>query len=119
MINAGIHDGDIIVVDRSISPTDGAVVVAVADSELTLKRLKFDRDIPELHAENICCGSVFACKLKFGTVHVTIQKLFFTKSARKPAQIGKSSLWITIGAGRWVSTKRLQLNFSCFLFWKW
>ena len=52
MINAGIHDGDIIVVDRSITPTDGAVVVAVVDSELTVKRLKFDRDIPELHAEN-------------------------------------------------------------------
>ena len=52
MINAGIHDGDIIVVDRSITPTDGAVVVAVVDGELTVKRLKFDCNIPELHAEN-------------------------------------------------------------------
>ncbi|MHB1677157.1 MAG: LexA family protein [Sulfuriferula sp.] len=52
MINAGIHDGDIIVVDRSITPTDRSVVVAVIDSELTVKRLVINHGIAELHAEN-------------------------------------------------------------------
>ena len=39
MIGAGIHDGDLLVVDRSIGPEPGHVVVAVIDGELTLKRL--------------------------------------------------------------------------------
>lgn len=52
MINAGIHNGDIIVVDRSVEPVDGSVVVAVVDSELTVKRLVWRNGIAELHAEN-------------------------------------------------------------------
>jgi DNA polymerase V len=52
MVNAGIHDGDIIVVDRSVEPVDRSVVVAVIDGELTIKRLvKRDGEV-ELHAEN-------------------------------------------------------------------
>lgn len=52
MINAGIHDGDIIVVDRSIAPMDRSVVVAVVDNELTIKRLVRRNGIVELHPEN-------------------------------------------------------------------
>ncbi len=39
MVNAGIHDGDILVVDRSREPLPGKIVVAVLDGELTVKRL--------------------------------------------------------------------------------
>lgn len=52
MINAGIHDGDIIVVDRSVQPVDRSVVVAVVDGELTVKRLIMRSGAAELHAEN-------------------------------------------------------------------
>ena len=52
MINAGIHDGDIIVVDRSVEPVDRSVVVAVIDGELTIKRLVKRNGVAELHAEN-------------------------------------------------------------------
>lgn len=52
MINAGIHDGDIIVVDRSVQPVDRSVVVAVVDGELTVKRLVTRSGSAELHAEN-------------------------------------------------------------------
>lgn len=52
MDGAGIHDGDIIVVDRSVEPSDRAVVVAVIDGELTVKRLIWRHGIAELHAEN-------------------------------------------------------------------
>ena len=38
MINAGIHDGDILVVDRSLPAGDGRVVIAAVDGELTVKR---------------------------------------------------------------------------------
>ena len=52
MTGAGIHDGDIIVVDRSLAPIDRAVVVAVVDGELTVKRLRLRNGNAELHAEN-------------------------------------------------------------------
>ncbi|WP_178862146.1 LexA family protein [Thiomicrorhabdus cannonii] len=39
MKKAGIKDGDILVVDRSIPPSDGKIVIAALDGELTVKRL--------------------------------------------------------------------------------
>jgi len=39
MAGAGIHAGDTLVVDRSIAPRDGLVVVAVVGGELVVKRL--------------------------------------------------------------------------------
>jgi DNA polymerase V len=39
MIDAGIHPGDILVVDRALEPTDSSVVIAVIDGELTVKRI--------------------------------------------------------------------------------
>jgi len=38
MIGAGIYDGDILVVDRSLICRDGGIVIAVVDGELTVKR---------------------------------------------------------------------------------
>ena len=38
MVGAGIHHGDILVVDRAVVPTSGCVVVASVDGELTVKR---------------------------------------------------------------------------------
>lgn len=52
MLNAGIHDGDIIVVDRSLRPAHRSIVVAVVDGELTVKRLHIRGSSAELHAEN-------------------------------------------------------------------
>lgn len=39
MIGAGIHNGDLLVVDRALEAADGNIVIAVVDGELTLKRL--------------------------------------------------------------------------------
>ena len=52
MIGAGIFDNDLLIVDRSLEPVDGDVVVAVLDGELTVKRLAHDRHGAYLHAEN-------------------------------------------------------------------
>jgi len=52
MVGAGIHSGDLLVVDRSLEPVDGRVVVAALDGELTVKRLRFLGDRPHLVAEN-------------------------------------------------------------------
>jgi len=40
MTGAGIHDGDILVVDRSVESEDGSIVVAVLGGELTRGRQK-------------------------------------------------------------------------------
>lgn len=39
MRDAGIFDGDILVIDRSITPVAGDVVIAVLHGDLTVKRL--------------------------------------------------------------------------------
>lgn len=41
MIGEGITDGDLIVVDRSLEPKDGDLVVCAVDGEFTLKRIQF------------------------------------------------------------------------------
>ena len=40
MINAGIFEGDILVVDRSITPVNNHIVIAAVNGELTVKRLR-------------------------------------------------------------------------------
>lgn len=39
MVNAGIYENDILIVDRSLTPDHGKIVVAVLDGQLTVKRL--------------------------------------------------------------------------------
>lgn len=39
MINAGIHENDILVVDRSLKATSGKIVIVAIDGQLTVKRL--------------------------------------------------------------------------------
>ena len=39
MTGAGIQDDDLLVVDRSLTPTHRSVVIAVIDGEFTVKRL--------------------------------------------------------------------------------
>lgn len=45
MVNAGIFEGDILIVDRSVTPKHNSVVVAVIDNEFTVKYLKTDGEI--------------------------------------------------------------------------
>lgn len=39
MLGAGVHDGDLLIVDRSAEARSGRVVIAALDGELTVKRL--------------------------------------------------------------------------------
>ena len=39
MDGAGIFDGDLLVVDKSLTPSSGDIVIAVVDGDLTVKRL--------------------------------------------------------------------------------
>ena len=42
MTGAGIHPGDILVVDRSLEARDGSIVIACVDNEFTVKFLRSD-----------------------------------------------------------------------------
>lgn len=42
MIGAGIQDGDLLIVDRSLAPKSGDIVIAGYYGELTVKRLELD-----------------------------------------------------------------------------
>ncbi|GAA4033310.1 translesion error-prone DNA polymerase V autoproteolytic subunit [Arthrobacter methylotrophus] len=52
MEGAGISDGDEVLVDRSLTPVDGDIVVAVIDGDMTIKRLRLDHGRVRLAAEN-------------------------------------------------------------------
>lgn len=42
MKDCGIDDGDLLVIDKSLDPLDGDIVVAYIDGEFTLKTVRFD-----------------------------------------------------------------------------
>ena len=52
MRDSGIHDGDELIVDRSLTPVDGNVVIAVLDNELTCKRLRKTGNTVRLLSDN-------------------------------------------------------------------
>ncbi len=52
MEGARIFDGDVLVVDRSITPNDGSIVVAAVFGEMVVKRLKKYPNHAELVSEN-------------------------------------------------------------------
>ena len=52
MINIGIHDGDLLAVHKTNEARDGQIVVARVDDEVTVKRLKREKNAIYLLAEN-------------------------------------------------------------------
>ena len=52
MIGVGIYPGDILVVDRSLTPIHGSIVIAVINSDLTVKRLCKVATLKRLESEN-------------------------------------------------------------------
>ena len=52
MIGAGIDDGDILVIDRSIEPTDNKIAICFIDGEFTVKRIKIINQKLFLQPEN-------------------------------------------------------------------
>ena len=52
MIGAGIDDGDILVIDRSIEPQNNKIAVCFIDGEFTVKRIKIEKDCVYLMPES-------------------------------------------------------------------
>ena len=52
MIGSGIYPGDLLIVDRSLSPRNGSIIIAVLDGELSVKGLKLNNDQVTLSSSN-------------------------------------------------------------------
>lgn len=52
MIDAGIHPGDILIVDRALDPVSGSIVIAVLDGEFLVKRFRKKGEQSFLVADN-------------------------------------------------------------------
>jgi len=52
MLGAGIHPNDILVIDRSIAPVPGKIVICALNGDMTVKRLERDGEQWRLKAEN-------------------------------------------------------------------
>ncbi|MDF1611627.1 LexA family protein [Stygiobacter electus] len=50
--NAGIDDGDLLIIDRSLEPQNGKIAVCYIDGEFTAKRIKIKKDEIWLMPEN-------------------------------------------------------------------
>jgi DNA polymerase V len=79
MINAGIFNGDIVIVDKSIKPVTGKIVIAVIDGEMlirryekTLNRLRLVPETPQLAAIDV--SEFMDCKI-WGVVSCVIRQI--------------------------------------------
>jgi DNA polymerase V len=52
LINAGINDGDLLIIDRSVEPSNGKIAVCYIDGEFTAKRIKILKQEVWLMPEN-------------------------------------------------------------------
>ena len=52
MIGAGLDDGDLIVIDKSLNPENGKIVVCLVEGEFTVKRIKKEKNKLYLIPEN-------------------------------------------------------------------
>ena len=66
MQDAGINEGDLLVIDKSLEPVDGKIAVCFIDGEFTVKRIKIGID---------CCFLVSA-NCDFKPIKVTAENEF-------------------------------------------
>jgi len=52
MKNAGIDDGDLLIIDKSLEPCDGKIAVCFLDGEFTAKRIRIKNKTVILYPEN-------------------------------------------------------------------
>ena len=52
MVGAGLDDGDLLIIDRSLSPENGKIAICFIDGDFTVKRIKKDKNKLHLVPEN-------------------------------------------------------------------
>lgn len=81
MSGAGISDGDLLVVDRSLRPADGDVIIASVDGDFTVKSYRRDKDGIRLEPANPAYPVIrlrAGQELDYGCTEIFLQKLHDT-----------------------------------------
>lgn len=52
MVDAGINDGDLLIIDKSLEPKNNKIAVCFIDGDFTVKRIQIEKDVIWLIAEN-------------------------------------------------------------------
>ena len=87
MINAGIFNGDVLIVDRSIKATSGKIIVAIVNGDLIVRRLEQNFNQASLVAENNGFANIELREFNDSTlwgvvtcvIHIYEKNLFVTK----------------------------------------
>lgn len=74
MIEAGIDDGDLVIVRRQNSANEGQMVVALVDDEATLKRFYPEKDRIRLHPENSSMEDIYVDNCEIQGIAVKVLK---------------------------------------------
>ena len=79
MLGAGIDDGDLLVIDKSLSPENGKIAVCFIDGDFTVKRIVKEKGKLYLKAENKKYKSIELSEeselIVWGIVEYVIKKL--------------------------------------------
>lgn len=76
MINAGILEGDIAVIEQTAIADDGQIVVAVLDNAITLRRFYKEADRIRLQPENSAFEAIYCQNVEIAGVLVTIVRTY-------------------------------------------
>lgn len=52
MVDAGLYDNDVVVVDRDAKPSNGRIVIAIVDGGFVVRQLVIRQGVPYLEARN-------------------------------------------------------------------
>ena len=52
MVEAGLEDGDLLIIDKSLSPENGKIAICLVDGDFTVKRIKKEKNKLYLMPEN-------------------------------------------------------------------
>lgn len=79
MVDAGLFDSDVVVVDRDAKPMNGRIVIAVVDGGFVVRQLCFRNGVPTLEARNsqMCYEPVIADETVevWGVVRASVRNL--------------------------------------------
>ena len=93
MINAGIQHGDLLVVDRSLRPASGDVIIASVDGDFTVKTYRRDKEGVRLEPANPAYPIIYIKKGQvldyFGKVTACIHQF------NKPTSVPHSPIPVT------------------------
>ena len=52
MVDAGLYDSDVVVVDRDAKPSNGRIIIAIVDGGFVIRQLCYRDGVPQLEARN-------------------------------------------------------------------